>query len=132
MAKAKFSLKPGTTKKPAKRLSKRALKAEILRQERATPIVLDEADYETWLEHTVLARMERGEQSLDRVKAALKAAAKKAETSEQKSQFELALRELDAALIAFQYTALKANVMYRPSIDGKEALNVLLWPTKVK
>ena len=131
-SKPEFELTPGPKKPPERRLSKASLKAEILKQERAVPIVLEQADYETWLKHTVLARMERGERSLDHVRKALTDAAESADTRNERRELKLALRELEDALIAFQYTALKANVMYRPIINGKEALNVILWPAKTK
>ncbi|HEU5134936.1 MAG TPA: hypothetical protein VFU13_07315 [Steroidobacteraceae bacterium] len=132
MATPKFSLQPGKNRKPAKRLKKQALKAEILRQRRAPAIVLEPSEYDQWLEHTVLARMGRGEQSLDRVQAALESAASRAATPQEKRKLNLAVQELKSALIAFQYTAIGANVMYMPSINGREALNVVLWPAARK
>jgi hypothetical protein len=112
--------------KPEKRLTPKQLADQTVAAARERPIVLDEADYREWLDHTVLARMHRGEEALDKVRDTLKEMGKGSPDSREPSR--LALEELDRAVVAFQYSALKFNLMYRPAIDGAEAANVVLWP----
>jgi hypothetical protein len=119
-------LEPGRNEEPLKRLSRKELRARLMEQEKARPIVLGEAEYEEWLEHTVLARMSRGEEAIDKARAALSRMAEEGGTGG--AEVRLVLEELDKAVVAFQYGPLKFNIMYRPSIDGREARNVMLWP----
>jgi hypothetical protein len=123
----KIKLESGTNKKPLKRLSKAALKKEILKQESQKPIILEKEEYEEWLEHTVLARIERGENALDKVKESLKNIAKKSADKGLKKEIDLAIGSIDQSVIAFQYSALKFNIMWRPSLLGEELANVDLW-----
>ncbi len=124
-----MALKSGKNKRPLKRLSARQLREELVAQSKARPIVLDEREYREWLDHTVVARIQRAEKSLDLVKQTLIAAGAGVPGRTGTRRVELALREINNAVIAFQYSALKFNIMYRPAIDGSEALNVVLWPS---
>jgi hypothetical protein len=123
MAKAAESKKK---RKPVEKLTKAQLREQLLEQASSAPHVLTPAQYETWLDHTVLARLERGEQELDAVRAALNEAASHSDTKGAR-QLRLAAEALDRALTAFQYSALKFNVMYMPSIGGRPVMNAILW-----
>jgi hypothetical protein len=111
---------------PEKRLTPKQLADRTVAAAKERPVVLEEADYREWLDHTVLARMQRGEEALDKVRDTLKEMGKGSAESRERSR--LGLEELDRAVVAFQYSALKFNVMWIPAIDGVEAANVVLWP----
>jgi hypothetical protein len=122
----KISLESGTNKQPLKRLNSSALKKELLKQAAQKPIVLEKGQYEEWLEHTVLARIKRGENALDEVKAKLQSLAKSSGSSDKK-EILAAIAGIDQSIVSFQYSALKFNIMWRPSIRGEELANVELW-----
>jgi hypothetical protein len=119
-----MKLEPGQRRGDEKALKKDELRAELMQQAESPPIVLAAEDYAIWLEHTVLARLERGENALDKVRTYL--AVRRDKTSEDPDPD--VVRLLDEATVAFQYAALKFNIMYRPTIDGRSADNVILWP----
>jgi len=121
-----MELEPGRNEKPLKRLSRKQLRDRLVEQEKARPIVLSEVEYQEWLEHTVLARLSRGEDAIDKVRDTLNRMVEESKASGE--DVRLVLEELEGAVVAFQYSPLKFNIMYRPSINGQEARNVVLWP----
>jgi hypothetical protein len=121
-----MKLKPGQSADPLPRLSPDELREELIAENKRLPVYLVEDDYREWLDHTVMARTQRGEEALDKAREALKELA--ARNPDSGEDVELVLSEIDQAVVAFQYGVLKFNVMFRPTIDGRDAANVVLWP----
>src|SRR4051812_19129994 len=118
-------------KSPEKRLTKQEMRKELISKAREKPHILSAEEYGEWLDHTVLARVERGEKALGEVRRALGEAALDRDDSEAKD-LRLAIEEIDRAIIAFQYAPLGFNIMYRPAIDGRPVMNAILWETRQK
>lgn len=123
--------KDSPTKADEKRLTKHALQKELMAQARAKPHILSAEEYEEWLNHTVLARLERGEQALDQVRMLLQNAALNSNDATAE-ELHLVIEIVDRAIIAFQYAPLKFNVMYMPNIDDQPVMNPILWEMRRK
>jgi hypothetical protein len=126
-----MKLERGKNKKPLKRLSRAVLRKRLVAQEKSQPIVLDQTEYEQWLDHTVLARIQRGEEAIEQVSSLLEQLARERGSTSAK-ELKLAGVTMEQAVVEFQYAALKHNIMYRPSIGGRTAENVTLWPSSQK